>query len=246
MPDYERYRFCAKEGLGCFVKGMLLEILFAYVFYRSVIAAILLIPIAVLYTKKKENDVKKDRKQELGMQFGEMMRSVNGSLQAGYSVENAFIHARSDMVLLYGKEAMIVKELDYFTKGMRNNQNLEHLLKDFGERSHISDIKDFATVFQIAKRTGGDLPGMLASSSDMIRQKMEVKRKIATVISAKKYEQGIMNLVPFGIILYIDASSPGFFDVLYHNLTGILIMSILMIIYFIAYFISEKIMKINI
>ena len=55
-----------------------------------------------------------------------------------------------------------------------------------------------------------------------------------------------MNMVPFFIIFYISISSPGFFDVLYHNPFGIVLMSICMVVYMAAYLMSEKIVNISV
>ena len=128
----------------------------------------------------------------------------------------------------------------------RNNSNVEDLLLDFGIRSHIDDIKDFAEIFRIAKRSGGNLTEIIQQTADVIGEKMDVRRKLSTIISAKKMEQSIMNVIPFGIILYIDWSSPGFFDALYHNFTGILIMTALLGIYGLAYVLAGRIIDIKV
>ena len=65
------------------------------------------------------------------------------------------------------------------------------------------------------------------------------------LVAAKKYEQQIMNLVPMGIILYIRVSNPGYFDSLYHNLAGVLIMTAALALYLAAYLLSEKILEIT-
>jgi len=55
-----------------------------------------------------------------------------------------------------------------------------------------------------------------------------------------------MNVVPFFIIFYISLTSKGFFDVLYHNPVGILIMTICMAVYLAAFLLSEKIVEIEV
>ena len=52
-----------------------------------------------------------------------------------------------------------------------------------------------------------------------------------------------MNVVPLVILLYLNLTSPGYFDVLYGNLSGICIMSVCLIIYLIAYALSEQMMQ---
>ena len=54
-----------------------------------------------------------------------------------------------------------------------------------------------------------------------------------------------MDLVPFGIILYIDSTTPGFFDPLYHNIAGAALMTALLVVYVVAFLLGEKILKIS-
>ncbi len=241
LPDYDEYTWSIPEAIFYVAQGAGIIFLFSYIFYRSVFAAIFLSPILIPFLKEKKKESVEKRKRELSVQFREMMNSVIAGLQAGYSVENAFAHSYEDIVLLFGENSMMSMELKNLRRSLKNNINLEDVLTSLGERSHISDIADFAEVFRIAKRSGGDLPGILKNAASVITDKMEVRREITTMISAKKMEQNIMNVVPFGIILYIDFSSPGFFDSLYHNLFGVVLMSVMMGIYLFAYFLAKKI-----
>ena len=59
----------------------------------------------------------------------------------------------------------------------------------------------------------------------------------------KKMEQNIMKLMPFGILAYVGVSSPGYFDPLYGNLTGIALMTGLLTIYLVACFMGDKILS---
>ena len=62
----------------------------------------------------------------------------------------------------------------------------------------------------------------------------------------KKLEQKIMNAVPFLIIFYVSSTSRGFFDVLYHNPAGIVVMTVCLGFYGAAYRLSRRIVEINI
>lgn len=243
-PDYDDYRLSRAETLFCLLQGIGILALFSYVFYRSAVIFFLMIPALLPFLSYRRRSYIKKRKEELTLQFREMMHAVIAGLQAGYSIENAFVQAYGDMRLLYGEHALISEELLLINRELRNNKNLEDILTDLAERAHIPDIRDFAEVFRIAKRSGGDLPGILKNTADLISEKIEVRREIATQISAKKMEQTVMDLVPFGIILYIDATTPGFFDPLYHNMVGVLLMSVLMAVYLAAYLMAEKILNI--
>lgn len=245
--SYDNYRMNIREIICYGLQGVGIAALVSYVFYRSAIVfLLLLIPELIFLLRQKKKNLLHRRKEELNLQFKEMMHAVIAGLQAGYSIENAFTHAYQDICLLYGKQSMMAKELFHLTMELRNNRNIEDVLSDFAARCQIADIRDFAEVFHIAKKSGGNLVGILKNTADIISDKIEVKREITTMISAKRLEQRIMDIVPFAIILYIDASSPGFFDGMYHNPVGIAIMTVLLAVYIAAYLMAEKIIHIDI
>lgn len=104
----------------------------------------------------------------------------------------------------------------------------------------------FADVFLIAKRSGGNMTDILEKTAAVIGQKIETDQEIRLMISAKKMEQKIMNMVPFLIIFYIGTTSKGFFDVLYHNLIGVVIMTVCLGLYGTAYLLSKRIVEIEV
>lgn len=52
----------------------------------------------------------------------------------------------------------------------------------------------------------------------------------------------IMKLMPFGILLYVGIGNPGYFEPLYHNLTGGAVMTGCLAVYLGAYFLGETVM----
>lgn len=244
--DYGEYILNGREMLFYSVEGMLLIGIFAYFFYRSVWACLVLSPTLLLFLRRKKKELAKKRRQELHTQFGDAVLSVSANQKAGYSVENAFIEAYRDMTMLYGEESPICRELYTIGKGLENNVVLEKLLYDFGCRSHVQDIIQFAEVFIIAKRNGGNMTEILSVTADTIEQKTAVDKEIEVLLSSRKMEQKIMNAVPFFIIFYISLTSKGFFDVLYHNPAGVLIMTICLAVYLAAFILSGKIVEIEV
>lgn len=244
--DYKTYRFSMREFLRYLAEGCLVVAVFAYFFYRSIWAVCLLIPGVVLYMKKKKADLCKNRKDQLALQFKDALHSVNGSLQAGYSLENAFCEAYRDMTEYHGAESVIAKELLGIKTGLRNNQILEDMIEDLAERSGIEDIYDFAGVLRIGKSSGGNLNTVFENSIVVIEEKITVKQEILTLISSKRLEAGIMCIIPFFIIFYVDITSKGYFEVMYTTAGGRVIMTICLFVYLAAYYLSQKIMEIEV
>lgn len=245
-PDYGEYHFSAKEGILAVLEGGLLILAIGYFFYRSFLACVLLLPLFGFFVKEKKRELSKKRRQELSVQFKDLVLSLSANLKAGYSIENAMREAYRDMELLYGMDSPIALEIRHMIRGMENNVVLEKMLYDLGLRSHLPDIMQFADVFFIAKKSGGNLTEILEKTAEVIEQKIDTDKEIQLMISAKKMEQKIMNLVPFLIIFYIGSTSKGFFDVLYHNLVGIVVMTVCLVFYGAAWRLSKKIVEIEV
>lgn len=246
LPDYSEYRLQGKEGVLYALEGAAVVAMIGYFFYHSWIACLCLAPVFFLFLKDKKKELAKKRRQELGIQFKDMILSVAANQKAGYSIENAFRESYRDMEMLYGTKALICTEIRHIMAGLDNNVVLERLLYDLGLRSHEPDIMQFADVFYIAKRSGGNMTDILAKTASVIGQKIETDKEIQLMISAKRMEQKIMNAVPFLIIFYVSSTSRGFFDVLYHNLVGIAVMTVCLGFYGTAYRLSKKIVEIEV
>ncbi len=243
---YDEYSFSVWETVYVVLLSAGVVVFLSVLFYRSLIAVVFLSPIGILVWKSEKKKRTDKRKKELVIQFRDCIRSVGANLKAGYSVENAFKESLTDIRLLYGEQSYMARELVHMIQGIHNNISLEKLLISLGRRSGIADIREFAEVFAIAKRSGGNMTDILVRTADVMSRKLDIDSEIQIVISAKKLEQQIMNIVPFAIIIYISVTSPGFFDVLYHNVLGVIIMSVCLLIYLIAYKISTNIININV
>lgn len=179
------------------------------------------------------------------MQFKEMIQSLSASLSAGYSVENALSVCQKEMCLLYGADEMIVKELNYMIGQMNMNRSAEMVLYEFAVRSGLEEARNFAYIFAIAKRSGGRLVSIIDHTVQIMQDRFQVKAEIATLTASRRFEQRIMSLMPFFIILYVDGASPGFFDPLYTTMAGRVVMSACLAVYGLSCYLSEKILDIK-
>ncbi|HKL80106.1 MAG TPA: type II secretion system F family protein [Mobilitalea sp.] len=246
IEDYNEYHFTLKEYMRYILQGEVIAVLIGWLFFRSIIGIIFLSPLVYWYCKDRRKNLVKKRKWQLNLEFRDGIGSLSAALGAGYSAEHAIEEALKDMALLYHKESIISREFTYLINQIKMNITVEKALSDFGERTGIEDIISFAEVFTTAKRTGGDLIHVIRNTSNTISDKIEVKREIITLITAKKYEANIMKIIPLGIICYMSLSSPGFLDPLYNNILGAAIMSVLLGIYLGTYLLIDKIVAIEI
>ncbi len=246
ISDYNTYHFTLKENIKYILQGTVVIIIFGTLFYKSIIGVLFLIPTIYFYRKSRTKELMKERKWKLNLQFRDGILALSAALEAGYSSENAFEEAFKDLRLIYPEDSLILKEFSYMINQIRMNITVEKALSDFGERTGIEDVLSFSEVFSTAKRTGGDLINVIKITSNIICDKIEVKREIITLITAKRLEANIMKVIPLMILIYLSVSSPGFLDPLYHNIFGIFVMTSFLLCYLGAYLLIDKIVAIEV
>ena len=188
----------------------------------------------------------KKKEQEFQKQFKEMIQTVSSALATGYSVENAFYETQKELLVMYPPQARISKELLMIARKLRMNIPVEQVLEEFAQQVPSEDVGSFVTVFVTAKKSGGDMIDIIRNTTNQIGDKIEVKREIDTLLSAKKYEFQIMSAVPYGIIGYMSLSFPEFMGQLYGNVLGIGVMTVCLLIYGSAYYLGVRILRIDV
>jgi tight adherence protein B len=129
---------------------------------------------------------------------------------------------------------------------MNLNRSVEQVIQDFARRSGLEEAERFSQIFQIAKRSGGQLTPVICHTVSIMEDKSQVKEEIRTMSASVQFEQKVMMVIPFLMILYIDATSPGFFAVMYETVFGRLVMSGCLAMYLLSCYLSRKILDIPI
>lgn len=244
--DYKIYKPEKRELFKYTLIYLILITAIAYTFYDSMTAFVIMLPLGVLYFKQIGKILAGKRKDKLRRQFQDMIDSVSSSLSAGYSVENSFYEARKDMRRLYGNDSLIAAELDHFFSLLDTGATPELILSDFGNRADIEDISDFAEIFVLAKRNGGDFNEIIGKTVKVMKEKDETEKEIAVILTGRRYEQRLMCIIPFAIILYLRISSADYLSVLYHNIFGVTVMTLCLVIYGLSYYLSERMTDIRV
>ena len=227
-------------------KSLLILLAISYTFYHSFLLFLFFIPFALLIPFFLRAELRKKRQNQLLIQFKEMISILSSFLSAGYSIENAFIATIPDLSALIGEKSYMVEELKQIKRALSINRPLEEPLSQFALRSGLDDIHNFSEIFLVAKRSGGELCEIIQHSSSIIHDKLTIREEILTLSAAKRFEQKIMNAIPFFIILYLNVSSPDFFSILYSSIMGRIIMTFALLIYLFAIYLSQKIISIPI
>jgi tight adherence protein B len=196
--------------------------------------------------KYKRGKIIIKRRNELNLQFKDLLISLSSSLSAGRALENAFESALEDLLVLYpSDEACIIKETKIIINKLSYNITVEEAISDFAKRSKLEDIKNFSDVIIICKRTGGNLIEAIKNSAGIISDKIEMKQEIETLLSARKFEQKILNIMPIGMVFILSVTAAEYIEPVFNTSQGRVAMTVCLLLLIAAFLISNKIMNIK-
>jgi len=245
--DYDLYRMTGGERLACIAGASITIFAVGYIFYRSIILSLLLIPFSLLYPGFKTKQIIIKRKAELNLQFREALYSLASSLSAGKSIEAAFRDAQKELSIQYpDDDTYILIELEQINRRIEMNETIEGALTDFADRSHLEDIMNFTDVFSICKRTGGNLILVVKNASEIISEKIDIKQEINVLLTEKRLEYKVLNLMPILIVLLLSTSAEEFMVPVFSEPLGRAAMTFSLILFALAFVISKKIMDIEV
>lgn len=245
LSDYKVYVLSSKEKSIVISAYIVIALIVSELFYRSVIPVVLFAGFVPLILKVAAKVQCERRKTKLKMQFSDGMSAYAAAIRAGYSPENAIGEARSEIMRMYGEEAILQKEFLIIKRKLSYGINIEVALKDLAARSGIKEIEEMADVFAIAKRSGGNLPEILRNTIYSLKEKKRLTEEIDTLMTAKRLEHRIMCLMPSGILLYVNLTSAEFVASLYEGFFGRLLMTVAIAVNVVAVVIGERIMKVK-
>lgn len=242
----ELVHFEATEILLLVLKtGMVMGAL-DYFFYREAKMLLPLLLVGAVFFWLELQDGLYRKREQIREQFAELLQLTTTFQRAGYSVENAFMDSYGDMEKLYGGKSVICKVLLRFAAGRRNHCSFGELWHQTGEELAVTEIRDFAEIYELAYHHSGNLTEVMEETSVMIAERTALQKEIHLSMAARKMELRIMTVMPFMILLYIEWTSSGYFDMLYHTPEGKTVMSFVLLLYLTGYVWAYRISRMNV
>jgi tight adherence protein B len=241
LTDYDSYDMGLRERMLYIVLASGVIFVIAFIFYRSILLSMLLVPLSLLYPGIKTRAIIARRKKELNIQFKDMLYSLSSSISAGKTVEGAFREVLKDLPVMYPEpNTFILVEISRIISRLDTNETLESALSDFSLRAKLDDVDNFVNVFNICKRSGGNLSEVIKNTSAIINDRIEVAQEVDTMLAERKFEQKVLNVVPILMILMLSATAPDYMSPVFNTSMGRFTMSISILLLAAAWFISAK------
>lgn len=242
--DYNVYYPDKKEKILWFIIGMIVSGVVLYIFYESIIASIVIGAVCgLIFIPLRTKQVIKKRQQKLNNQFRSLLDALSTSIGAGKNMYDSFSNASEDLAVQFTADSDIVKEVNLIRSGIDNNIQIETLLLNFAERSGLDDVKNFANVFATCYKKGGNIKDVIKNTASIIGDKIEIQMELETMVAGQKNEQNIMLVMPVVFIVVLKTMGGELIDL--SSPVGILSVSISLLMFVVAYFVSKKILDIK-
>lgn len=187
---------------------------------------------------------RRKRLSQLKLQFRDFLAAFSTSLSGGMNVNDSMLNAYNDLKLQFSEDAYIVLEVQEMINGMKNNIAVESMMEDFGKRSGVEDISNFAIVFATCYRTGGNLKDIIQRTNSIIGDKLSISEEIETKLTSNKSQMSAMNVIPVVVMLLMRLMSPEF-AASFASITGVTAITIAAGMFIASYILGQKIMDIK-
>ncbi len=245
--DYRKQKLKRKESLilVAVIEAALMVI--GFLFYDSFVPVLagplLFIPVKKEYCRYKE----KDRSIRLRAGFKDMLYSMSSSFLAGRHMRESVKVAKTELSQMYSPADPIMVEIDRLIDDMEQPEMSENkALAEFQKKNDQEDIRDFVAAYGLMVKSGGDMASMMNRCAGIIGEKIMAEEEIKEIVSQRKMEGMMITLMPAVVILFLKISSPGYLQVMYGTVPGVSVMTIVLLIIYLAYRAMERITDIDV
>lgn len=216
-----------------------------FLFYRSIWAVVVFPFVYFFQMREAERTQKEERQMKLQEEFLHGIGVLNHALQAGLSMENAWREVERETKMMYGSASEFYLAMKEMNQKVAHNSPIEKLFLEFAYKSKLEDMIQFAELLEFGKRSGSNWKKIIENTVIQMTERQAAKQQIEVMVAEKRLEQRIMNILPLGLLAFLQVSAADYMDVLYHNWLGVIAMSIFLVLYIVAVMCSQKILKVQ-
>lgn len=226
MTDYTVYLLSGRERRAYYFTAAALSVVASLLFYRSVLFACAGIPAALSLEKTWASKRGQQRRDVLLDGFRDALYSISTSLSSGRQLPDAVLLAGLQAKEAFGATSDIARELlNIAALYDESHSDIEELLQSFGERSGLEEVRQFADICAICRKTGADLERVALLGAEMILERIHFRREVQTLTAQKRLDTALLVALPVLVLLFLNLSTPAYLSILYKGVAGRFIMT---------------------
>ena len=247
MTLYYKCNMTPLQHALAYIIGTLAASAVVYIFYHLLFPSVVIGALLGIYLEKMfaASTVRK-RQRNLRLQFRTFLESMSVATRAGNTEIKAMESALDDLRISYRPDADIVVEIENILTSYKNGGiQLRTLFDDFADRSDLEDIRSFASIYNVIEGRNDRIGSVLADTSEIIGDKIEIEQEIETTITSAKSETTMMLILPIVIVLCMSLMGGELMSSLYSP-SGYLASTIELIIFIVSYVIAVRASQIDV
>ena len=124
-------------------------------------------------------------------------------------------------------------------------QPMEECLDNLATRVSLAENDMFVTAINILKQSGGNLPDIFSTITDIIRERIRLQQKIDTYTAQGKIQASIISFMPTGMLLVFGMSDPDSIKRLFTHPLGIVLVFVAYTLNIVGYLVIRKVIAIR-
>jgi tight adherence protein B len=137
-------------------------------------------------------------------------------------------------------------EVDRVLKEIRVGSTLEQGLLNMASRLRSPTMDSALSAVLIGLQVGGNLPAVLESTAETIREMNRLDGVVKTKTSEGKAQLWVLAVFPFAICWGFSSAQEGYFDPLQATIVGYMVTSVAVVLWMTALLTARKILKVDI
>lgn len=207
---------------------------------ENLLVVMITVGVIAILPKKMYAWMRQRRINQAQQQLPDGLMMVAGSMRAGLGFSAALESlARDTNPPLAQEFALVLRE-------QRMGVKLEDALQHFNDRIPIQDVTLFVSAVSISREVGGNLAESLASLADTLRRRLIMEGKVKSLTAQGRLQGIVMALMPVGLITFLTLAYPTTMHDLYHTPLGWAVIAIAVVMEYLGYRMSLKIVTIDI
>jgi len=222
--------------------------IFGFFLFRSILPALLMSLLGLLYPRIKAARDKKRVEEKLLLQFREAILSLASSLKAGSSLQMALQRCETDLdrELRLQKEKPMLDALKTMNSDIQLGKPIDDVLTDFKNEHELEDISHFIDAIIMTRSKGGNLADVITNTAESISDKILIQQEIKLATAQKRMEASVLTFMPVGLVVILMVLNPGYMQPMYDTTLGTILLFVAIIMLVINYFIGRKVTNIDI
>lgn len=214
--------------------------LLCFLFTGSLILAFLGASVGIFLPRVFLKYAKRKRLELLGLQLVDGLTLVSNALRVGQSLPQAF------SLLVTEMSPPISQEFGILVKEYELGVPIETCLKNLADRVPSNELQLFVNSILICGQTGGNLTETFDNIAMVIRERVRLEGKIQSMTAEGRTQGVVLTLMPLFLGLAFYWVDPVLIEMLFTTMLGKVLLFLIVALDLSAYFITRKIVDIDI